>query len=161
MAWLWLLCLSAVSLESLTLTGAEKEGKRQSKWEGEEGGVGGFGTRHGCPPETQLGVRSQPVPRSSPWSARPLFFIQPFPFIASHLSLQRIQFPALKQPSLTTALPVHPNLSGAGADRGDKTPEYRPLLYSGSVALRSRRLAAVSHVRAFKEPGFKNVGHLK
>lgn len=156
MVWLWLLCLSAVSLESLTLTGAEKEGKRQSKWV-----VGGVGTRHGCPPETQLGVRSQPAPRSSPWSARPLFFIQPFPFLASRLSLQRIQFPALKRPSLTTALPVHPNLSGAGADRGDKTPEYRPLLYSGGVVLPSRRLAAVSHVRAFKEPGFKNVGHLK
>lgn len=29
------------------------------------------------------------------------------------------------------------------------------------VALRLGRFMAVSHVAAFKEPGFKNVGHLK
>ena len=154
MVWLWLLCLSAVSLESVTLTGQRRKGKGRVSGSG-----GGGGTRHGCPPETQLGVRSQPVPRSSPWSARPLYFIQPIPFIASHLLLQRIQFPSLKQ--APPALPVHPNLSGAGADRGDKTPEYRPLPYSWGVVLRSRRLAVVSHVRPFKEPAFKNVGHLK
>lgn len=51
---------------------------------------------------------------------------------------------------------------GAGLlHRRDKTSESRPLIYSGGVTLRLRRFAAVSHVVAFKEPGFKNVGHLK
>lgn len=50
---------------------------------------------------------------------------------------------------------------GLVAHRRDKTSKSRPLIYPGGVALRLRRFMAVSHVVAFKEPGFKNVGHLK
>lgn len=45
--------------------------------------------------------------------------------------------------------------------RRDKTSKSRPLIYPGGVALRLRRFMVVSHVVAFKGPGFKNVGHLK
>lgn len=45
--------------------------------------------------------------------------------------------------------------------RRDKTSKSRPLIYPGGVALHLRGFMVVSHVVAFKEPGFKNVGHLK
>lgn len=45
--------------------------------------------------------------------------------------------------------------------RRDKTSKSGTLIYPGGVALRLRRFMVVSHVIAFKEPGFKNVGHLK
>lgn len=43
----------------------------------------------------------------------------------------------------------------------DKTSKSRTFIYPRGVVLHSRRFMSVSHVLAFKESGFKNVGHLK
>lgn len=101
-------------------------------------------------------------------------FRQPIPCWASHLQLAVYSFslwidapPSLSpsQPLRPNLFPFSPGLAEVEVDDGGrlvhKTSKSRPLIYPGGVALRLRRFMAVSHVVAFKEPGFKNVGHLK
>lgn len=61
--------------------------------------------------------------------------------------------------------PLSPDLVEAvgvvDAQEKTKPPDLGLRFTQGGVTLRFRCLAAVSHVPAFKEPGFKNVGHLK
>lgn len=45
--------------------------------------------------------------------------------------------------------------------REPKPIKTRPLFYIGRFELRPRRFVVVSYVSPVKEPGFKNVGHLK
>lgn len=76
---------------------------------------------------------------------------QPLLFIAAHL--QRLRFPALNPTPCTTALPVRPNLSGAGAYRPGKTPEYRPPLHSGRCRVSSEALGGGVTCRAIQRAG--------
>lgn len=177
MVWLWLLCRPSAS-QRLWKVWREQRERRKGKGRAKERARGGkvlLNNKAWLPsrePSLASGVSLHSCLSLILYvclSALHCLFRQPFPFRTSHLQhavygfLLWIDPPPSFLPlnQALSTLPVHPNLWGAGAYRTDKTSEFRPLIYSGGVALRLRRFMAVSHVVAFKEPGFKNVGHLK
>lgn len=82
-----------------------------------------------------------------------------------------LQFLTLNRPSSSSSsfFHLHPNLSlslllwlAEVEGVGGQKPQNLGLSFTRKgVSLRLGRFMAVSHVAAFKEPGFKNVGHLK